>query len=219
LDQHVFRYLLNLTDGERMYFTKNSPYKGGDSVPWNQQMMFHFGLVNLIQAHEILKDDKARVTKYDNIVKANVDWFFNQGINRLTDKKGKPAYAWGYAMPAKDAEDNNHGGLDVAGLVRLYESGRYHITVQQMEPIVNTLLHIMRKGDSQYAGRLNGSTGGGNSGATNYLRCEYILAAQFADKNDYHTMMSDGKIPAAGKTTTASDAYSAFLWVKHRRTA
>jgi len=133
-DQHVLRSQLNLTDGDRMYWAKNSPYQTGQSVPWNQQMMFDYGFVNLAQAHEILNDDNARVARYDKIVKANVDWFFNQ-VKKYTDKKGNPAYVWFYTMSAKDLEDNIHGSMDVAGLVRLYDSGRYNISANQMSPI------------------------------------------------------------------------------------
>ncbi|OHX19776.1 hypothetical protein [Chromobacterium sphagni] len=217
VDQHILKSLVKLSDGNRMYFAANAPYKGGLPVPWNQQMMFDYGFLNLAQAHELLKDDPARVKRYDQIVQANLDWFLQSGLTRYTDKAGRPAYDWGYTMPDTSGEDNSHGSLDTAGLYRLYHSGRYGLQAAQLVPIANTVLDVMRLGDRHYAGRLNGTTGAGNSKDTNYLRSGYMLTAPF-QAAAYYTMMSDAGIQD-GSATSRIDAYSRFLEVKSVRAA
>ncbi len=215
VDEHILRSLLNLSANQHMSFAANSPYQTGKPVPWNQQMMFSYAFANLAEAHQLLKDDPARVKRYDQIVRANVDWFFNNGLTSYTDKEGRPAYDWAYALPNRAGEDSNHGSLDVAGLYRLYQSGRYGISAAQMAPIANSVFDVMRLGDHHYAGRLNGSTGTGHGSDTNYLRSGYLFTALFRD-DAYATMMNDSGIQA-GSRTNRIDAYSRFLWVKHQR--
>ncbi|WP_157760290.1 hypothetical protein [Chromobacterium violaceum] len=217
VDQHILKSLLRLTDGKRMYFAANAPYKGGQPVPWNQQMMFGYGFLNLAQAHELLQDDPARVKRYDQILQANLDWFLQSGLTRYTDKAGRPAYDWGYAMPDTSGEDNSHGSLDSAGLYRLYQSGRYGLKAAQLAPIANTVLDVMRLGDRHYAGRLDGTTGAGNSKDTNYLRSGYLFTALF-QPSAYYTMMSDAGI-RDGSNASRIDAFSRFLAVKAARAA
>jgi len=45
-------------------------------VPWNQQMMFNYGFQNLAVAHSVLADDPPRTARYDALVQASMDWFF-----------------------------------------------------------------------------------------------------------------------------------------------
>ncbi|KAJ1960575.1 hypothetical protein GGI12_003725, partial [Dipsacomyces acuminosporus] len=91
MDKHVLKSLLDLSQQNRQYFAKNSPYKGGLPVPWNQQMMFNYALSNLALAHDILRDDAARATKYNALVQASIDWFFKEAKSYKT-KKGNTAY-------------------------------------------------------------------------------------------------------------------------------
>ncbi len=216
VDQHILRSLVTLRDGNHMYFSKASLYKSGLPVPWNQQMMFIYGFMNLAQAHALLKDAPSRVKFYDQIVKSNADWFFKNGVSSYTDKARLPAYDWGYTMPDKTGEDSSHGSLDVAGLYRMYKSGRYGINAQQLAPIANIVTDVIPLGKGSYAGRLNGtSSGGGNSAPTNRLRSGFLFTALFKPKA-YKQMMANAGIQSGGNTNRI-DVYSRFLWVKHQR--
>ncbi|OHX11555.1 hypothetical protein BI347_18025 [Chromobacterium sphagni] len=217
VDQHILKSLLNLSDGNHMYFAVNSPYQGGKPVPWNQQMMFDYGFLNLAQAHELLKDDPARVKRYDQIVQANLDWFLQSGLTRYTDKAGRPAYNWAYAMPAITGEDSNHGSLDVPGFYRLYLSGRYGLAAKQIEPFGDTVFDVMRLGNRDYSGRVDGTSDNDSKhgGETNYLRNGFLVTA-LSRPDAYYAMMSDAGIQD-GASTNAPEAYSNFLLVKSQR--
>jgi hypothetical protein len=216
VDQHILKSLLTMKDG-RMYFADNSPYQGGKPVPWNQQMMFDYGFMNLAQAHELLKDDPARVQRYDTIVKTNLDWFFQSGLTRYTDKAGKAAYNWAYAMPATGGEDCNHGSMDVYGFYRLFLSGRYGLAAKQMEPFGDTVADVMRLGDRDYSGRVDGSSDNTSKhgGETSYLRTGFMLAA-LSRPDAYYTMMSDAGIQDGG-SSGAPGVYANFLTIKSLR--
>ncbi len=216
VDQHILKSLLVLNNDNHMYFSKRSPYKGGQPVPWNQQMMFAYGFMNLAQAHELLEDTPGRgkrIKLYDQILQSNIDWFFKDGVSQ----KKFSTYDWGYAMPNKTGEDCNHGSLDVAGLYRLYASGRYRrISAEQLVPIANTVTNVISLGKRRYAGRLNGtSSRTGNSAGTDRLRSGFLFTALFKPKA-YQQMMAGAEIKAGGSTGRI-DVYSRFLWVKHQR--
>ncbi len=215
VDQHILKSLLTLRNGKHMYFSNTSPYKTGLPVPWNQQMMLNYGFMNLAQAHELLNDAPERVKLYDQIVKFNIDWFFKDGVSLYTDKAHLPADDWGYSVSKKTAEDCNHGSLDVAGVYRLYASGRYGIHVQQLTPIANTVRDVIPLGKQQYAGRLNGASGTGNSIGTHRLRSGYLFMALFKPEAYQHIMTDAGL--NSGNSTNRIDVYSRFLWVKHER--
>ncbi|WP_273995423.1 hypothetical protein [Burkholderia sp. FERM BP-3421] len=214
VDAHILSSLLTLDSAKHMSFAKVSPYKSGQPVPWNQQMMFAYGFLKLAQAHDLLKDDPKRVQRYDQIVKANLEWFIGDGLTRYADKQGRTAFDWGYAMPAVSREDGNHGSLDVAGFYRLSQSGRYGVDITWMAPMVNTVMDVLRLGDRSFAGRLNGTSGDGNSKGTNYLRSGYLFLA-LLQPDVYARMMGDGGIRVGGISNIG--AYSRFLWVKDQR--
>ncbi len=213
-DQNILGSLLQQRNDNHMFFSKKSSYKPGEEVPWNQQMMFNYAFVNLAQAYELLGNAKDKVRRYDKIVQSNIDWFFKDGV---TDRKVKNrlVYDWGYAMPQKTGEDSNHGSLDVAGLYRLYQSGRYEIDAKHFVPIANTIMDVVRLGNRHYAGRLNGTSSGGNSADTNRLRSGFMFMALFRP-DAYQQMMADAGIMKGGSTDRI-DVYSRFLWVKQQR--
>ncbi|WP_329563195.1 hypothetical protein [Kitasatospora sp. NBC_01266] len=217
VDGHILARLLDLSHGNRQYFAADSPYKGGQPVPWNQQMMFDYGFQNLAIDHQILGDDPTRVSKYDNLVQTSIDWFFAD-TKPYTDKAGNTAYDWYYApsagaKPTGDKEDNNHGSLDCAGLYRAYLSGRYHITPAMLAPIANTFVDVMATGHDHYAGRIDGSTGVGNGSATHYARSGWLLMTEFRP-NAYQQLVT-ANFPR--KTTTADDQFSRVLMLRSRR--
>ncbi|GAB2698767.1 hypothetical protein GCM10010442_15590 [Kitasatospora kifunensis] len=212
VDRHILARLLDLSHDNRQYFAADSPYKGGQPVPWNQQMMFNYGFENLAIAHQLLGDDPQRVTKYDQLVQTSVDWFFSEA-REYTDHAGKTSYDWGYAPDTRGEEDNDHGSLDTAGLYRAYLTGRYHITPAMMAPFANTFVDVMSKGPGHYAGRINGTDGAGNSAPTSYVRSGWLLMTEFRP-DAYQTLM---KADFPKGTTTADDQFSRALMLKSRR--
>jgi hypothetical protein len=214
LDQHIFKSLLNLTHNNLYYFSAASPYKGGLPVPWNQQMMFNYALQNLAACHEILGDDPARATKYNAIVNANIASFFASGVTSYKSKKGSDVYDWGYTLPDKSGEDNNHGSLDIAGFYRAYATGRYGITSVEMVRFANTFVDVVTRGPQDYAGRINGTDGAGNSAPTTTVRGGYLFLAEFLPQQYQNMMAADFTI---GKAMGRIDQFSRFLWVKNKR--
>lgn len=214
LDGHVLSRLLDLgRGGNRQYFARDSAYQPGGEVPWNQQMMFNYGFHNLAAAHRILGDAPAKVTRYEQIVKASVDWFFATKKN-VTTPAGRTGYSWGYKPTSSTLEDNSHGSLDITGLHRLYISGRYGITAAMMTPLANTFLDIMAKSATYFSGKVDGTDGSGNSARTTYIRAGWLLLAEF--RTDRHHWMMDVDFNEGG-TTGSIDQFSRLLLVKDRR--
>ncbi len=214
ISQFLFAYLLNLTDKEHYFFTKASPYKTGESLPWNQQMMISYGLENAATAHQILGDDAALVKKYDEIVQANLQWFWSV-VQRKT-KNEKQIYNWGYSPDLPGGEDSNHGSLDIAGFWRAYVINRYNITDEMMTPFANTLLEVMTLPNSTYAGRVDGTTGEGHAASTKYIRAGYLFSAYFVP--DHYTKIMAADLTPGG-TTGSPDEFSRFEWVKYKRSS
>ncbi|KAI1138286.1 hypothetical protein F5Y05DRAFT_56873 [Hypoxylon sp. FL0543] len=214
MSKHILKRLLDLSNGNKMYFAKDSPYMGGKPVPWNQQMMFNYAFLNLVNAHKILNDDATLVAKYKSILTASLDWFFHGGgVQTKKSKKGNPIYDWGYTI-TKTGEDNNHGALDVAGFARTYADGNYGITADQMKTFANTFVDVMTLGSGKYAGKVDGTSGSGHAASTDNIRSGWLFLAEFRP-DAYKSMMSADLV--VGKTTQSADTFSRFLWVKNQR--
>ncbi|KFZ11812.1 hypothetical protein V501_04553 [Pseudogymnoascus sp. VKM F-4519 (FW-2642)] len=212
---HILPRLLDLSNGNKMYFSKDSPYKGGQAVPWNQQMMFNYAFQNLVAAHTILGDNPALVSKYKSIMTANLKWFFTGGGSTIKkSKKGNPIYVWNYAMDQNNVEDSNHASLDINGFYRAYVDGNWAITAEQMKPFANVLIDVMTLGNSQYAGTTDGKCASGNGICTNYIRSGFLLVSEFRPDQYKAIMGADFK---EGGTVGKVDLFSRFLLVKHRR--
>lgn len=215
MTMHILPRLLDLSKGNKMYFAKDAPYKGGTPVPWNQQMMFNYAFQNLVAAHGILGDNASLLATYKNVMAANLKWFFSGGGSQTKkSKKGNPIYVWNYAVGTSNVEDSNHGSLDVAGFYRAYADGNWGITPDQMKPFANVLIDVMTLGNGNYAGRTDGQSGSGNSAPTNYIRSGFLLVAEFRP-DQYKAMM--GADLKEGGTTTRIDIFSRFLWAKNQR--
>ena len=219
IDGHILKSLVDLSDHDHQRWAAAVPAVGGTAVPWNQQMMFDYGFQNLALDHAALGDDLARAARYDAIVQATMDWFFlplaqGGGVTSKTDAKGNPSYFWGYVVPSS-TEDNSHGSLDVAGFYRAFASGRYGVTSGMLLPFANTFMDVMRRGPGDYAGKVDGTDGAGNSAPTTYVRAGYLFLAEVRP-DAYATMVAESRL-AEGKTTTIIDAFSRFLWAKQRR--
>jgi hypothetical protein len=212
---HILSRLLDLSDGNKMYFAKDSPYKGGGPVPWNQQMMFNYGFQNLVAAHSILGDNpNGLVTKYKAIMAANLEWFFTGGGSQAKkSKSGDHVYVWDYAM-GTGTEDSNHASLDVAGFYRAFADGHWNITSNEMKPFANVLVDVMTLEKGKYAGTVDGKCGSGHGACTDYIRSGFLLLSEFRP-DQYKTIM--GADLKEGGTTGKIDIFSRFLWAKDRR--
>jgi hypothetical protein len=215
MDGHILSDLLDLSRGNRLYWRAGNPYQSG-TVPWNQTVMFTYAFQNLAASHLILSDNPAKAALYDAIVKANMDWFFSGELGTArpyTNSRGNTAYLWAY-KPPNGTEDWSHSNLDIQGIYRAYESGKYGITDAQMVPLANTMLDVIRRGFNDFAGRVNGTDGTGNSAPTTHVRPGWYVAALFRP-SAYCDIMSDDL--TINGTTTDVTRFSFFLWVKHKR--
>jgi hypothetical protein len=214
MNNHILKSLLDLSNDNKMYFAKDSPYKGGDSVPWNQQMMFNYAFQNLCNAHRILGDNSTLLAKYKSIIEDSLTWFFAGGGSvTKTSSKGNLIYDWGYAMPDTGGEDSNHGSLDAAGFARAYITGDYGITAAQMTTFGNMFVDVMTLGSNKYSGTVEGTSGTGHAAGTTYVRSGYLFLAEFRS-DAYKSMVSADLVE--GGTTKSTDEFSRFLWVKNQ---
>jgi MYXO-CTERM domain-containing protein len=120
------------------------------------------------------------------------------------------AYIWAY-RPPNGTEDWSHSNLDIQGIYRAYATGKYGITDAEMLPLANTFLEVIRRGPGDYAGRVDGTDGGGNSSPTTYVRPGWYVAALFRPA-DYLTIVSEDL--SEGGTTSDITRFANFLWVK-----
>ncbi len=212
----LFTNILNLANGNEYYFSATSPYMTNSVVPWNQQMMFSYGLQNLAGAHAILNDNPSLVTQYDGDVQANLNWFFNSSTTKqtYTDAAGNSAYNWAYNPSGNAGEDSNHGALDVAGYYRAYLINRYGVTQAQMEPFANMYCDVMMLGPKFFAGRVDGTNGTGHGSPTSYVRSANLFLADLRPDKYYDLVGAD---LTAGGTTTSMDTFSRFAWAKNQR--
>ncbi|KAF9375937.1 hypothetical protein CPB97_011146, partial [Podila verticillata] len=212
IDGHILKSQLTIDNKGRQYFSMKDPYKSGEAVPWNQQMMFNYGFYNLAISHEILGNAPDRVTHYDALVQASVDWFFSVVVS-YKDKKGNVAYNWNYNLTLPLSEDSNHGSLDVAGFSRLYASHRYGITAAKMEPFANIVADLIILGGDQYAGLVDGTSTEASrphSAMTTFLQSGFLLAAEFKPSIAATIIGTDLKV---GQANDALDQLSRALWV------
>ena len=215
VDHHILKDELDLSNKGRQYFSAKDPYKSGQPVPWNQQMMFDYAFQNLAAAHELLKDAPERVVRYRRIVQDSVDWFFSEGVKTYKDKDGNQAYNWGYALPSTAGEDQNHAALDVAGFARAYSSGKYGISAEEMRDFADTIVDVLTESATKYAGKVDGTSAAGHASSTATLRSAYLLLAEFRP-DAYRDMLAGAGLTENG-TTPSCDLFSRFLWVKYRR--
>lgn len=97
-----------------------------------------------------------------------------------------------------------------------YSSGRYGITKAQLMPFANTYFDIILATVTNgiYAGKVDGTTGSGNSGGDNYVRDEYIYWTEIRPEK-FETVanieISKNKIASSPQITAR------LLWEKNRR--
>ncbi|MEI7728121.1 MAG: hypothetical protein WCO56_01005 [Verrucomicrobiota bacterium] len=217
IDSFILKWLVH-PGSLRFHFPDSPLYEAvtksgtaGRPVPWNQQMMLNHGFQRLAECHALLGDDADRVTRYDAIVKASVDWFFSQ-VQRVT-VKGHLCYKWAYVAeePLRHIEDAGHGGEDIAGLYRAYLSRRYGITAAMMEPFANTVLYVMRQPDGKFIPRVDGTLTPG-SHPPGGLRSPWLDLCEFAP--ELFPMLHELN---RGRIKSSPDLTASLLWHKHRR--
>jgi hypothetical protein len=84
-------------------------------------------------------------------------------------------------------------------------------------PLADTILDVLRRGPGDYAGRVDGTDGAGNSAPTTYLRAGYLFLAEL--RPDMYAAMAAESRLKAGARTTIIDAFSRLMWAKQRRCA
>ena len=214
-DTFIFKWLVR-PDTHRFFMPDSPAYDAATRpgsanvpVPWNQQMMLTNGFQRLAECHALLGDDPARVKRYDAIVQASVDWFF-ECAKRIT-VNGHECYRWTYAAedPMVHLEDSAHGGYDVGGLCRAYVSGRYGIPAAMMKPFANTVLHIMARPGNTFTGRTDGGTAGKRPPGT--LRGNWIDLCEFAP--ELLPLLHEAN---RGRIKGSPDTAANLLWQRHR---
>ena len=178
-------------------------------VPWNQQAMLTNGFIRLAECHALLGDDPERVKRYDAIVQASVNWFFEMA-QRIT-VNGHECYRWTYAAedPMKHLEDTAHGGYDVGGLCRAYVSGRYGIKAEILKPFANTVLYVMARPGHTFTGRTDGGSAGSRPPGT--IRGNWIDLCEFAP--ELLPILYEAN---RGRIKGSPDTTANLLWQKHR---
>lgn len=203
------------TSEQNHYYFPGSPntYKANEPAPWNQAWMLTNGLVRLVECHELLHDDGARIAKYDAIVQPNINWFFSS-LRPNQSPAGTKCYTWAYALP-KGMEDTNHAAYDCEGLWIAYDSGRYKLTGADLLPFANTYADIVMATvtDGKFAGRVDGTTGTGHQGGDNYVRDEYLYLAEF--RPDQFDAMAQAEVNSH-KATGSLVIDARLLWLKNK---
>ncbi|TZF83103.1 T9SS type A sorting domain-containing protein [Pedobacter sp. BS3] len=172
------------------------------------------GFIRLIQCHVLLNDNPSRVAQFDSIVQSNIDWFFQNASDQVSPG-GSAIKLWLYAIGGS-VEDANHFAYEAQGLWIAYESGRYGVKFKDIVPFANTyvdmILGIYDSSTGKYAGKVDGTTGSGNSGGDNYVRDEYIYLTEFRpDQFTRFATINSGKIASSHQITAR------LLWEKNRR--
>lgn len=189
-------------------------YKPNEPSPWNQLFMVTNALTRLVQCHVILADSASRISQYDIIVQANINWF-KANTTANTSASGSACWKWAYQLPS-GVEDSNHAAYDSEGMYIAYDSGRYGISLTDMTTLANTYFDIVLATVTGgiYAGRVDGTTGSGNSGGDNYVRDEYLYLTDIR-KDKYFTA---GNIEISTNKIASSPQITArLLWIKNRR--
>lgn len=215
IDNWFIPRFLKTSENNHIYFPgAPNTYKPGDPAPWNQLFFMINSLVRLTSCHLLLDDAPARVTQYDNIVQPNLDWFF-ANLTANTSGIGTACWKWRYAIGGS-IEDTNHAAYDIEGLYIAYATGRYGIKFSDMVSFANTYFDIVLATVTNgiYAGRVDGTTGTGNSGGDNYVRDEYLYLSEF--RSDAYSTMANININK-NKIPTSIEITGRLLWQKNRR--
>ncbi len=188
----------------------------GESVnAWNRQMMFLSGWQRLSECHQLLGDNPANVTYYNEIVQASVNWFFNTSTSGLVSytTNSHAVYNWDYAPLSGGSEDLSlHADYDIWGLNRAYLAGIYtNLTETRMLPFANTLQYVIYKGSDTFADWVSGDS---VDGSRNYIYPAWTLVGNFSPE-DYFITSGANITQGSQGSNPIFDAF--ILWVKNVR--
>lgn len=215
MDSFVIKRLVR-PDTKRFFMPDSDAYDAATRpgsarlpVPWNQQAMLTNGFIRLAECHALLGDDPERVKRYDAIVQASVDWFFEMAKRITVD--GHECYRWTYAAeePMKHFEDTAHGGYDVCGLYRAYVSGRYGLKAEMLKPFANTVLHVMARPGNTFTGRTDGGSAGKRPPGT--IRGNWIDLCEFSPE-----LLPILHAANRGRIKGSPDTTANLLWARQR---
>lgn len=214
-DVWIIPRFVRVSDNKLYFPGAPNTYKPNEAAPWNQLFMVTNSMVRLVQCHLILNDAPTRVTKYDAIVLANVNWF-KANLTKVTSKIGSACYNWKYAIDGS-VEDTNHFAYDAEGFWLAYDSGRYNVSLDDIKPMANTYFDIVLTTVTNgiYAGKVDGTTGtSSNQDGDNYVRDEYYYLADI--RKDKFATAANININAK-KIASSPQITGRLLWLKNKR--
>jgi hypothetical protein len=184
--------------------------KGGTPIPWNQQTMLSGGFLRLAECHEILNDDPARAKKFYSIIGANMNWFL--GDLHPYERDGHTVYDWGYSLGRK-SEDVPHGGYDIWGLCRAFESGKFNMPAGTMTNFASTLFYVIWDPTNKTFHMRVDATDGKKSPRRS-IAASWTLLAQYFPNSDLYHLVADAN-RATAKTRPLEAAF--ILYLKNHR--
>jgi hypothetical protein len=201
------------TNGSQFRWPETPLYtfnRGGTPIPWNQQTMLGDGFLRLAECHELLGNEPARVKRYYEIVRANMNWFLSD--LHPGEKNGHPIYDWGYSAGRK-SEDVPHGGYDIWGLCRAYDSGKFGIPASTMTNFANTLFYVINDSEKKvFHMRVDGTDGG--KAARSSLAASWTLLSEYFPSDELYRRVALANM-APAKTKPLEAAF--ILWMKNKR--
>lgn len=215
IDHWILPRFIRTSESNHYYFPgAPNTYKPNDPAPWNQAWMLTNAFIRLTECHLLLGDAPSRVAQYDAIVQPNINWFKSYLIPN-TSSVGSACWIWRYAIGGS-IEDTNHAAYDMEGLWVAYKSGRYGVTFADLIPFANTYIDVVLATVTNgiYAGKVDGTTGTGNSGGDDYVRDEYLYLTEFRPES--YTTMANIEI-SKNKIASSVQITSRLLWEKNRR--
>lgn len=117
-----------------------TPYENirGLPCPWNTQSMLALGLVESASCHDTLADDPGRVTWYETVLSASMNWFRASLSPQSTG--GVNYYYWNRLYGATAIEDVSHAEFDMFGPWLGVTRGLPGLSVTHLRYFTNTYL-------------------------------------------------------------------------------
>ena len=213
VDSFVLPWFVSKTDGNHYRWPDTPLYtfnSRATPIPWNQQTMLSGGFLRLAQCHEILNDNPERVKRFYDIVGVNMNWFLSD--LHPYERDGHTVYDWGYSLGRK-SEDVPHGGYDVWGLCRAFETGKFNIPPATMTNFANTLYFVIYDAEKKvFHMRVDGRDA--NKAARNSLAASWTLLAKYFPNSDLYHVASTANSSSA-KTKPLEAAF--ILYMKNQR--
>jgi hypothetical protein len=179
----------------------------------NIQMMLDGGYQRDAEAHELLGDDAARVTRYDTIVRTSVRECLN-GMKHASTVNGHTVYRWYYYPwdpgPAH-IESVGHAAYDVLGIARAVARGKYGIARSEVVPIADAVTDVISLGNGMFAGNVDG-TGTPQS----YLLGEWLPVGEWNDSA--YALMANAAV-SSGRAARSPHLTASVLWMKSGRSS